>query len=161
MATKLIERYRQVVIVEEYVLGREFTVGLVGWPHPRMLEPMEIRIAEPGVPYPVYHYKLKQDFTESVTTQCPAALSGAERLEIERVSRAAFRVLGCLDVARIDFRERDGIFHVLEVNPLPGLSPHFSDLCLVADALGIPYEALVAEILGGALRRAGLGVAGT
>jgi D-alanine-D-alanine ligase len=150
---RLIERYRQPVIIEEYVIGRELTVGLVGWPRPKLLAPMEMIIKEPGVKHPVYHYKLKQDFTEFVEMRCPAELSDAESRALEKVARDAFGTLGCLDVARIDFRLAGGVPYVIEVNPLPGLNPGFSDLCLIAEHSGLPYLDLIREIFSGALRR--------
>ena len=62
--------------------------------------------------------------------------------------------LGCRDVARIDFRMDDkGRIYFIECNPLPGLTPGWSDLVLIAKAAGIEYNALIAEILSGAFRR--------
>jgi len=110
-------------------------------------------IKEPGVKHPVYHYKLKQDFTEFVEMRCPAELSDAESRALEKVAREAFGTLGCLDVARIDFRLSGGVPYVIEVNPLPGMNPGFSDLCLIAEHSGLTYLDLIREIFSGALRR--------
>jgi D-alanine-D-alanine ligase len=86
--------------------------------------------------------------------RCPVRLSPAEAARIEEAARAAFDALGCLDVARIDFRiAADGTPHVIEVNPLPGLSPGFSDLCLIAEGSGVSYRDLIAGILAGAVER--------
>jgi hypothetical protein len=57
-------------------------------------------------------------------------------------------------VARVDVRmDADGRIYVLEVNPLPGLTPGYSDLVLIAQAIGIQYDQLIAEIMAGGLRR--------
>jgi len=154
LAKRLLARYRQPVIVEEYVAGREITVGLLGWPKPKMLAPMEVILEEPGVKYPVYHYQLKQDFTEHTRFVCPAPLTPQESSTLERAARAAFEALGCQDVARIDFRlAADGSPYLIEVNPLPGMSPGFSDLALIAEGSGWTYRQLVAEIVKSAIRR--------
>jgi D-alanine-D-alanine ligase len=147
LVARLIERYRQPVIVEEYVAGRELTVGLLGGDRPRVLPPLEVVFQDPAG-RPVYGYSLKQDFCDEVKYECPAPLTPAELAEVRRISKRAFAALGCRDVARIDLRlDAAGKAHVLEVNPLPGLTPSFSDLCLISDAAGLPYRDLVAAIL--------------
>jgi D-alanine-D-alanine ligase len=62
--------------------------------------------------------------------------------------------LGCRDVARVDLRiAPDGKVYVLEVNPLPGLTPDYSDLCLIANGAKIDYRTLIGEIMSGAIKR--------
>ncbi len=68
----------------------------------------------------------------------------------------AYRVLGCRDVSRIDFRLRGGVPYFLEVNPLPGLNPESSDLVILARLAGWSYEELIRTILHAALTRHGL-----
>ncbi len=73
---------------------------------------------------------------------------------LERAARECFIALGCRDVARVDFRmDEQGKIYFLECNPLPGLTPGWSDLVLIAKAAGIEYNALISEILSGAIRR--------
>ena len=74
------------------------------------------------------------------------------------LAAAVFRVTGCKDVARVDIRidNASGQPYILEINPLPGLNPGFSDLCLQTDAAGWPYERLINTILENALARYGL-----
>lgn len=154
LAGRLIERYRQPVIVEEYVEGREFTVGVLSHPRLRVLPPMEV-VFNHGPRRPVYGYAFKQDFCEEVSYRCPAELTPDERSRIEGVAAGAFEALGCRDFARIDLRlDRAGSPQVIEVNPLPGLAPSYSDLCLITDASGMSYADLVAEVLAGAIHRA-------
>jgi D-alanine-D-alanine ligase len=70
------------------------------------------------------------------------------------VCRETFAALDCRDVARVDLRlTPKGEFYVIEVNPLPGLTPGYSDLCLIATAAGIEYRTLIGDILEGGLKR--------
>jgi len=150
----LLEKYRQPALVEHYVAGREFTVGLLGDKRPRVLPAMEILFLDKNNPRPVYDYQIKQEWEKHVYYQCPAHLSAGEVKAIERVARDTFEALDCRDVARVDLRmDEGGNFYVLEVNPLPGLTPEYSDLCLIAKAANIDYRSLIGEILSGGLKR--------
>ncbi|MEZ4302623.1 MAG: ATP-grasp domain-containing protein [Polyangiaceae bacterium] len=152
-AKVLVERYGQPALVEEYIVGRELTVGLLGEKRPRALPIMEI-VFVGGGRTPVYGFEEKKDFTERVRCECPAKLTPAEQKRVEKVARDTFVVLDCRDVARVDLRmAEDGTVYVLEVNPLPGLAPGFSDLCLIADKAGMQYKDLIGEILIGAVKR--------
>jgi D-alanine--D-alanine ligase len=149
-----VERYRQPALVEEYIAGREFTVGLLGDKRPRVLAPMEICFKDEGNERPVYDYAVKQEWEKHVYYQCPAKLTESEQKAMEKIARATFWALDCRDVARVDLRmAADGRIYVLEVNPLPGLTPGYSDLVLIAQAVGIEYDSLIAEIMSGGLRR--------
>jgi D-alanine-D-alanine ligase len=90
---------------------------------------------------------------------CPAPLSETQVERLEWLTAAVFRVTGCLDVARVDYRldaaNQDEPV-VLEINPLPGLNPGYSDLCVEAAAGGWSYEVLINRILAEAWRRYGL-----
>jgi D-alanine-D-alanine ligase len=148
-----VERYRQPALVEEYIAGREFTVGLLGDKRPRVLPPMEIKFKK-NTARPVYDYAVKQEWEEHVYYECPARLTEAEQKAMEKIARATFWALDCRDVARVDLRmDADGRIYVLEVNPLPGLTPGYSDLVLIAQAVGMEYDQLIAEIMVGGLRR--------
>ena len=151
---ELIERYRQPALVEEYITGREFTVGLLGDKRPRVLPPMEIRFKHEENTRPVYDYGVKQEWEKYVYYECPAKLTEAEQKAMEKIARATFWALDCRDVARVDMRmDAEGRIYVLEVNPLPGLTPDYSDLVLIAKACGMEYDQLIAEIMTGGLRR--------
>jgi D-alanine-D-alanine ligase len=151
---ELIERYEQPALIEAYISGREFTVGLLGDRRPRVLPPMEILFKDRSNPRPVYDFQIKQEWEKHVSYQCPAQLTPAELKAIERVCRETFAALDCRDVARVDLRMTPkGEIYVIEVNPLPGLTPGYSDLCLIAQAAGIEYRTLIGEILEGGLKR--------
>jgi D-alanine-D-alanine ligase len=153
IARKLIERYGQPALVEEYVFGRELTVGLLGERRPRVLPPMEVVFLS-SIERPVYDYQCKQDWQRHVRYECPASLTKDELRSIERACRTTFMALGCRDVARVDLRlTPEGRVYVLEVNPLPGLTPDYSDLCLIANGAKIEYRTLIGEILSGAIKR--------
>lgn len=151
---ELIERYRQPALVEEYITGREFTVGLLGDKRPRVMPPMEICFRDTTQKRPVYDYEIKQEWEKHVYYECPAKLSKDEMRAVERAARETFVALDCRDVARVDLRmNAAGLVYVLEVNPLPGLTPDYSDLVLISKAAGIDYRTLISEILAGGLKR--------
>jgi len=150
----IIERYRQPALIEEYIPGREFTVGLLGDRRPRVLPPMEIQFLDTSNARPVYDYTIKQDWQKYVAYGCPAKLTAAEARALERAARETFVALDCRDVARVDLRMNpQGAVYVLEVNPLPGLTPDYSDLVLIAKAAGLDYRTLIGEILAGGVKR--------
>lgn len=151
---ELVEKYRQPVLVEEYIPGREFTVGLLGERRPRVLPPMEIVFKDKVNPRPVYDYEVKQEWEKHVEYQCPARLTPVESRAIERAARETFAALDCRDVARVDLRLKpSGEVYVIEINPLPGLTPDYSDLVLIAKAAGLSFRTLIGEILAGGLKR--------
>ncbi len=153
VAREIIERYGQPALVEEYIVGREFTVGLLGERRPRVLPPMEVIFLKAS-DRPVYDYGCKQDWQNHVRYECPAKLTKDELRAIEKTCRQTFMTLGCRDVARIDLRmTADGTVHVIEVNPLPGLTPDYSDLCLISKGARIDYPSLIGDILSGAIKR--------
>jgi D-alanine-D-alanine ligase len=153
VARELIERYGQPALVEEYVSGRELTVGLLGERRPRVLPPMEVVFLKQS-DRPVYDYECKQHWPEHVRYECPANLTKDELRAVEKACRTTFMTLGCRDVARVDLRlTPEGRVFVIEVNPLPGLTPDYSDLCLIANGAKIDYRTLIGDILSGAIKR--------
>lgn len=148
-------RYRQEVLVEEFLPGREFTVALLGeGARPRMLPPMEIVFVEPDTKHPVYAFGDKLDWTRKIRYDRPARIDDVLAAEIERVALGAWQALGLRDVARFDLRmDAHGKVRFIEVNTLPGISPGWSDLCLIAESAGLSYEGLIGAILAPALAR--------
>ncbi len=153
-AQKMIAKYDQPALVEDYIGGREFTVGMLGERRPKVLRPMEVVFLDENEQRPVYSFEFKQDWSSKIRYDVPARLEPAQIKALERAARECFIALGCRDVARVDFRmDGQGKIYFLECNPLPGLTPGWSDLVLIAKAAGIEYNALIAEILSGAIRR--------
>ena len=151
---ELVDRYKQPALIEEYITGREFTVGLLGDRRPRVLPPMEILFKDRDNLRPIYDFEVKQNWTEHIFYQCPAKLNSTDLRNVERTALRAFQALDCRDVCRVDLRMNEkGDVYVLELNPLPGLTPDYSDLCFIATAAGMDYRTLIAEILAGGIKR--------
>ena len=148
---ELLTAFDQPVLVERYLPGREFTVGIVGTgERARSLGVMEVLLtaeAEEGV----YSYGNKQEYERRVTyrTADDGAAQAAAVLGL-----AAWRALDCRDGGRVDIRlDEAGRPQFMEVNPLPGLHPINSDLPILCRLQGMPYSDLVKEILSSALER--------
>ena len=154
VVAELAAKYRQPVLCESFLPGREFTVGLLGERRPRVLPAMEIVFTDPSDPRPIYSFATKQGETPAVRYDAPAKLDPALQKSLEHAARAVFTALGCRDVARVDFRlDAAGRVNFIECNPLPGLTPGWSDLVVIAESAGIDYRGLIGEILAPALRR--------
>jgi D-alanine-D-alanine ligase len=146
VCTELLERYRQPVLVEEYLSGREFTVGILGTGDAaRALGTLEVVLLE-GADAGVYSYRNKTQWENIV--EYALLETGALRDDVEQVALATWRCLGCRDAGRVDVRlDAAGRPQMLEVNPLAGLQPGYSDLPNMAAMAGIGYGALIGEIV--------------
>jgi D-alanine-D-alanine ligase len=154
IAREIAGKYKQGALVEEFLTGREFTVGLLGDKRPRVLPPMEIVFLNKDKEFPIYTFEHKLDWTDEIRYDAPAVVDPALARQIERVGRDTFNALGCRDVARIDLRmDSRGRVNFIECNPLPGLTPDWSDLCLIAKGANMAYRDLIGEILAPAIRR--------
>ncbi|HEU5360199.1 MAG TPA: hypothetical protein VFU42_03470 [Candidatus Deferrimicrobiaceae bacterium] len=149
--------YGQSALVEEFVAGPEVTVGIVGNGRPRIVGVMEIVPRRVRPEEFVYSLEVKRDWESQVEYRCPPSLGPSTVAEIERCASGIYRLLGCRDFSRIDFRlDGEMVPHFLECNPLPGLSPGYGDLPIMADKMGVPYVELLSEILSSALSRLGM-----
>ncbi|MBY0527134.1 MAG: ATP-grasp domain-containing protein [Gemmataceae bacterium] len=144
--------YRQALLVEEYIQGDEVTVGIVGNERPHIIGVMRV-VPNFVTDHFVYSLEVKRDYLRQVRYEVPAPLPAPFLKKIEQAALKVFRVLGCRDVARIDFRVRDGVPYFLEVNPLPGLNPESSDLVIMARLAGWTYEQLIESIVQAAIDR--------
>ena len=150
-ASRLLETYRQPVMVEEFIDGDEVTVGIIGNSSPTIVGMMRILPRKKG--HFVYSLEVKRDYVNLVDYECPARLSPEVLERIASSSLKVFRGLGCRDFARLDFRiSREGVAHFLEVNPLPGLGD-YSDLVIMAQMMGWTHEKLIGAVLDAALER--------
>lgn len=162
----LLENYKQPVLVEEYLPGKEFTCAVLGNGEEATVLPivgMNFETLPKGA-LPIYSFDAKfvWDRPENPLDifQCPARITRELQASIERVTLDAYRVLGCRDWARIDVRlDAAGVPNVLEVNPLPGILPDPADnSCLpkAARAAGIGYGELIQSCLRYAAARQGV-----
>lgn len=149
-----IDTFHQAVLVEPYLPGREYTVGILGTgSRSRVLGTIEVHLldsAEPGV----YSYVNKERWEERVEYRLVRGGEDAPVAEAEAVALQAWKALGCRDGGRVDLRcDVTGRPLFLEVNPLAGLHPHHSDLPIIAGKLGLDYERLIGQIVASALER--------
>ena len=143
------------ILVEEFLPGREFTVGLLEKNGELVTLPiMEVCFHKEAGALPVYSYAHKTETDKSVTLEVPAQIPPPLDRALRELAVVSFQALGCRDVGRVDIRlDAAGLPHFVECNPLPGLSPGFSDLCVAALAQGMDHRALMAAILAPALGR--------
>jgi D-alanine-D-alanine ligase len=146
--------HRQPVLVEEYIQGNELTVAVLGNPG-RVFGVMRVVPVHPTDRF-VYSLEVKRDYRRLVRYECPPPLPAPVLKAIEDAALTVYRVLGCRDVSRIDFRLKDGVPYFLEVNPLPGLNPESGDLMIMARLRGISHAEVIETILQAALQRLAL-----
>lgn len=149
---QLIERYRQPVLVETFLPGREFTVGILGsGEQARVMGAMEIILLADSDPE-VYSYHNKECYEEVVEYRL---VDDACARAAMRTALGAYLALNCQDGGRVDLRcDGGGRPHFIEVNPLAGLHPEHSDLCILAAKVGMPYLELIRTIVDSAIGRA-------
>jgi D-alanine-D-alanine ligase len=161
----VVHSYQQPALVEEYLPGREFTVGVLGradagryTPHPELYGPdgfhrfpvLEVdnsRSITPGV-YGNLAKTLHEGDDGYPGFICPASVKPALARELQELAIRAHQAIGALDVSRLDIRlDAQGRPRLIEINSLPGLSPGFSDLCIIGQAEGLSYTDLILEVL--------------
>jgi D-alanine-D-alanine ligase len=153
----LLKDYDSPVLIEEFVSGPEFTVGILGNEKPSVLGVMGIEIRGTPPEEAIYSIEVKREWEERVRYHCPPSIDAKLLKRIEEVALRSYRVLECRDVSRVDIRVgEDGEAYFLEVNPLPGLSPVYGDLPIMAKRMGWSYPQLVKAIFHHALKRYGL-----
>jgi D-alanine-D-alanine ligase len=144
---ELHERYGQAALVERFVAGPEVTVGVLGNRDAEVVAMLHVMPTAGDPARFVYSLDAKRDWRRRVRYAVPPELPGETVRRLGTAALAAFRALGCRDVARIDFRvDADGAPIFLEANPLPGLSPEKGDLVIATRAAGLSYDDLIARI---------------
>lgn len=151
---QLLEAFKQPVLVESFLPGREFTVGIIGTGvQARALGTIEVVLlhnAEAGV----YSYINKENCEELVEYRLVLAAEDPVVKEAEEIALDAWRILGCRDGGRIDLRcDAAGKPQFIEVNPLAGIHPAHSDLPIICNKKGIPYRSLINDIVSSAAAR--------
>lgn len=161
----LIATYKQPALVETYLPGREFTIGILGGPrsryfsrHPEWYENdgfhrmpvLELDSSEAATPG-IYSYAAKAELPGEQGAPkyiCPTPIEAVLENRLQHIGLQAHLVIGAQDISRVDIRlDEAGTPQLMEINPLPGLTPGYSDMCIQAAAEGIEYEDLILEIL--------------
>ena len=159
-AKELINDYKQEVLVEEFIHGKELTVGVLQNGKPEVLPILEIDFtpcAKSGEYF--YSWRMKEfqgnmELGLVPTFYCPARLDKATEKKVKEVALKTHLAVGCCDISRTDIRLDDqGTPYVLEINPLPGLDPKESNFPMMAYAAGMKYEELINAILNSAKER--------
>jgi D-alanine-D-alanine ligase len=152
---ELLLRYSQPVLVETYLPGREYTVGVLGTGRAaRVIGVMEI-LYESAAEGEIYSYSNKANYEGRISYRLTDDEGGRRAGD---AALAAWRALGCRDGGRLDIREDEhGVPCFIEVNPLAGLNPVISDLPILSRMAGLSYDELIRGILESALARTGAG----
>lgn len=147
----LLKTYKQPVLVESFLSGREFTVGIVGTgDKARSVGIMEV-VLNNGAEADAYSYTNKEQCEELVTYR---AVRDKMAKEAEQTALKAWRVMGCRDAGRVDLRaDEHDVVNVIELNPLAGIHPQHSDLPIICTLHGISYIELFRQILDSVLER--------
>jgi D-alanine-D-alanine ligase len=147
----MLDQYRQPVLVESFLPGREFTVGITGTgDKAKPLGVIEIVLngqAEPDV----YSYDNKEHYENRVHYRL--VRDKAAQLVAETALKA-YQGLGCRDAGRVDLRmDAQGTPNFIEINPLAGLNPKHSDLCIIARKTGMSFQMLIGAVMDSATER--------
>jgi D-alanine-D-alanine ligase len=161
----IVNTYQQPALVETFLPGREFTVGILGRPDAKLYSRHPEWYEKDGFHrFPVLELDSSRSVTPNVYSQaakskdvgeegapgyvCPADIDPELDKKLKHFALRAHQLLNALDVSRTDIRlDEEGNPRLLEINTLPGLTPDYSDLCLQSKAEGIRYEDLILEIL--------------
>lgn len=150
--------YGERMMAEEYIKGREFTVGIVGnGSDTFVFTPMEIIFRKPTQDeFCVYSFNVKKDYKKFIEYKCPPEMDMSIINKMKENALKVFNALECKDFARVDFRtDKNGEPYFIEINPLPGLAPSYSDFPMLAEFCGLDYEAIVMKVLDSTLKRLG------
>jgi len=148
---KLLERFHEPVLVEAFLPGREFTVGIVGTESDAAaLGVAEILLKADAEPE-IYSFSNKKNYQARVSYRLADDLVAATAA---KMALSVWKGLGCRDAGRVDFRcDGEGRANFLEVNPLAGLHPEDSDIVILSRMKGIPYATLIETIVASAMKR--------
>lgn len=159
-AREIINIYKQEALVEEFIEGKELTVGILENGKTTVLPILEIDFStcktsgEYFYSWRMKEYQGNKELGLVPSFHCPARLTPEIESRVKEVALKTHRAVGCVDISRTDIRlNQDNIPYVLEINPLPGLDPKESNFPIMAYAAGMKYEDLIEAILMSASER--------
>jgi D-alanine-D-alanine ligase len=157
---ELLAQYKQEALVEEFIEGKELTVGILENGKPTVLPILEIDFASAAKSGEFfYSWRMKEfqgDVSQGLTPtfHCPARLDPEMEKLVKETALRTHRAIGCYDISRTDIRlSKDNIPYVLEINPLPGLNPKDSNFPMMAYAAGMKYDDIIDAVLTSAFQR--------
>jgi len=152
----ILSRYHQPAVVEEFLEKEEITVGVCGNKSPYILGMMKIIHQDASPKFFVYSLENKREWQAKIKYEPQESIARNIQVLIERYALKAFGILELRDFARIDFRvDGDNIPKIIDINPLPGLSPHYSDLTILYKLKGRSYSNLIKTLLEESFKRYG------
>ncbi len=150
-ATNLLQKFRQPVLVETFLPGREFTVAITGTGDDATVLGVSEIVKKANYVGDGYGFENKEYWEDKVDI---VGAPPADAKAAGAVALAAWRALRCRDGGRIDIRcDANGKPHFIEVNPLAGLRPEYSDMCFIATREGVSYQQLIGKIMDSFLKR--------
>ncbi len=153
--SRLLKEFKQPVLVEKYLSGEEFTVGMVGTGDTAKVIGIFQIILTDQAEQGGYSYENKVNYEDRVKYQIYEGTPLAAK--IKKIALACWRNLGGCDAGRIDIRcDGSGEPYILELNPLAGLTPDYGDIILLSQAVGISYQKLISLIMRSAMQRLNL-----
>lgn len=142
----IFDNFKQPVLVEKFIEGREINVGLLGNDPPELFAPVELIFKGKGPKIYTLDDK-KHRSGRTVKAQCPANISPELTAKAHEIALNSFKTLGCYDCARVDMRlDKDNNLHVLEINSLPSLGEHGSYVA-AAEHMGLDFTALINRMI--------------
>ncbi|MBN2831469.1 MAG: ATP-grasp domain-containing protein [Candidatus Omnitrophica bacterium] len=151
---EIIDKYHQDALVEEFIEGKELTVGVLENGRTRVLPILEIDFSDCNASGEYfYSWRMKEYQGDRVlglipSFHCPARLDKETEEIVKEAALKTHRAVGCLDISRTDIRlDKNNVPYVLEINPLPGLDPKESNFPIMAYAAGMKYEDLIEAII--------------
>jgi D-alanine-D-alanine ligase len=140
---EVINTFNQPALVEEYVGGREFTIGIIGDKELKVFEILEVIYSKMETNFMTVSIKAK----DAAGFECPANIDEELELKLKDYAKKAFRALELRDYARVDVRlDKFNNPFFIEINTLPGLEPGYSDFPKMAEKSGISYDDLIEEL---------------
>jgi D-alanine-D-alanine ligase len=143
--------HNQDALVEEFINGRDVSISVVGSTNDLSVLPPSECIYLNSTSHPILTYDSKwivdsHDF-QNTQVICPTRLEKNLKNDLGQTSINAFRIMECKDYARMDFRIRNGVAYLLEVNPNPSIHPQEAGYSRSWKSTGKTYDQLILKIL--------------